>query len=324
MDLVYRGYKEPESKYVLWIKGDELYLYSRGVWKLVNNVVHINVDDELSTTSENPVQNKVVTAAIQENSINMKIIHTEFGEYEFIHSIEELIVYGESGMDPEDYERLSWLVNMIYQNTGAFHTSILEFCKEGYPSKLVTCFIDPEEYYMEISWNDRYNDDYITGIKLSYKFNDDYTEVLPVKSSRGNTTRFINETNNTINKVFNKWIDTNDLVTLEDVTRSYLREHMFENPVSEYDIQEILEGKYLGICLNKDWGNTRQYLKFAGSSRKSYDGQLIGNAAFELFDFSKETPEKYIYTFNYGLDGECSCGVKTVKFINDDNIIDNQ
>ena len=329
MDLVYRGYKEPESKYVLWIKGDELYLYSRGVWKLVNNVVHINVDDELSTTSENPVQNKVITQTLNESTVDMKIIDTEWNVYEFYSSAEYLSKHNENQMDQEEYERFCYITNLIYQATGNFHTSLVEFYKEGFANMFVTCFVDPEEQVLRFSWNTRNPDDeYISLINIAYRFNDDCTAIFPVHSNSSDNTEIISETKDIIKQVFNTWYEVPVINSMQNANRQDLLNGMFRFPITESTLNDLAEGKYLGINVrlyDPHLGSESKWRKFVfvGGKSELTNNEWHYTASFEFMDFSENDPEKLIFNFVYGNDGECSCGVKTIKFINDDNIINN-
>lgn len=64
---IWRGNNTPPSQYHLWLRGDKIY-HNNGIEWVENKV---DVDSVLSDTSTNPVQNKLIKAALDE--LNVKL-----------------------------------------------------------------------------------------------------------------------------------------------------------------------------------------------------------------------------------------------------------
>lgn len=309
MDLVYRGYKEPISKNVLWIKGDELLLYYNGKWEITN--LAPVVDNSLSPTSEHAIQNKVVTETFENKTTYMNMVHIEVSGSLFVTAVDDLIENGEEDADPYYYEKLSKVVSDLFKSIPSFKTSLVEFGVGGEYGKIVTCHNNAEERILEFEWNEGGYDKngFITSIAVAYRYNDDYTDIYPVESNGERDTTINSETKLAVSEVFDKWIYTGDLNSMVHANRNQLLNGMFSQPISISKAQEILEGGYLGICLLADGGNTRKYYKYMGSSRASIGGKLYGDATFEYYNGIQGVKETF--TFKLAADGDCESDLLT-------------
>lgn len=69
MNPIYRGQEPPKNTDVLWVKGDQIFIYTPEGWK--RSSTEVNVDSALIPDSENPVQSNIIQNAISSMEENI-------------------------------------------------------------------------------------------------------------------------------------------------------------------------------------------------------------------------------------------------------------